>query len=668
MKRNILAVSLFLAVMIFVSFNQAEAFLLPDTGQTKCFQGVSPYAEIPCEGTGQDGAYNINPMSFTDNGDGTVTDNNTGRMWQQGENPATYNWFQATGTYDATYNPTSQNVCGELGPDWRLPSKKELISIVNYSIPNPGPTINPVFTSAPQYSAYWSSATYPYYPSYAWGAYFGDGNVSVYWKNSGFYVRCVRGEQYPAQNFTDNGDGTVIDKKTGLMWQQGEAGYMFWHSALSYCENLELPSGSGQSDWRLPNVKELESITDDTLSNPNEPYGPSIDLTYFPNAFSDVYWSSTTYETDYSWEAWRVSFSSGEVSHCYKEFYYASYVRCVRGGNTTTLSGKLEISPDSHAFSELTVGLCSSTSQQFTLSNTGESDIMVSNISISDTANFSLLIGGGSNPCNINNPTIASGNSCTITIAFCPTTGGSFNANLEVSSNDPDKQLIEVPIAGSGIFQTKGKTGPGRLVIIDGIQILSILNPDYPNDYSHKLMDAIMNDSNWVKEIQKRVGLVTPFVWSRTSVSEDDYVLILSSLLKKYSDEGGELNVLAHSWGTVLALVAIINDSNIHVDKFISLGSPLNAQNDDVRTTTNKDLEEWKIYQLQHPSNIVRWDNFWAECDKISGDISVADGNYKINTKYGDPETGGLTCHTAYFKDTAVLRNVLQDVVDKLKR
>ncbi|MCK7470011.1 MAG: DUF1566 domain-containing protein [Desulfomicrobium escambiense] len=61
----------------------AFAFKLPDTGQTKCYQVVSPYAEIPRAGTGQDGAYSINPMSYTDNGNGTVTDNNTGLMWQQ---------------------------------------------------------------------------------------------------------------------------------------------------------------------------------------------------------------------------------------------------------------------------------------------------------------------------------------------------------------------------------------------------------------------------------------------------------------------------------------------------------------------------------------------------------------------------------------------------------
>ena len=103
----------------------AATFKLPDTGQTKCYQTVFPYAEIPCAGTGQDGVYSINPMLFIDNGNGTISDNNTGLIWQKcsvGQNndascsgtAATYNWYKATGTYDASYNSATQNVCGAL--------------------------------------------------------------------------------------------------------------------------------------------------------------------------------------------------------------------------------------------------------------------------------------------------------------------------------------------------------------------------------------------------------------------------------------------------------------------------------------------------------------------------------------------------------------------------
>ena len=67
-----------LTAPFFVVSSHAATFKLPDTGQTKCYEAVEPYAVIPCTGTGQDGAYSINTMSFTDNSNGTVTDNNTG--------------------------------------------------------------------------------------------------------------------------------------------------------------------------------------------------------------------------------------------------------------------------------------------------------------------------------------------------------------------------------------------------------------------------------------------------------------------------------------------------------------------------------------------------------------------------------------------------------------
>lgn len=206
--------------------SQAATFKLPDTGQAKCYQAVDPYGEIPCAGTGQDGAYRINLMSFTDNGDGTVTDNNTGLVWQKcsmGQNndascsgtALEYNWYQASGTYDATYNASNQNVCGSLTLDvggWRLPSKKELLSIVYYSIPFSGPTIHQTMFPNTISSYYWSSTTFAY-PSgamanNAWYVSFNDGHAGNFNKFSSYYdvlnkiysyhdvyVRCVRGGQ-----------------------------------------------------------------------------------------------------------------------------------------------------------------------------------------------------------------------------------------------------------------------------------------------------------------------------------------------------------------------------------------------------------------------------------------------------------------------------------------
>ena len=122
--------------------------------------------------------------------------------------------------------------------------------------------------------------------------------------------------------FTDNGDGTVTDGNTGLMWQQEEGGLMNWEDAITYCEDLSL---AGYTDWRLPNYKELESITDDTL------YNPAIDTNYFPNAHASVYWSSTTYAANTSL-AWYVSFFYGNWGVAPNSKSNDYYVRCVRGG------------------------------------------------------------------------------------------------------------------------------------------------------------------------------------------------------------------------------------------------------------------------------------------------------------------------------------------------
>ncbi|MCK7470008.1 MAG: DUF1566 domain-containing protein [Desulfomicrobium escambiense] len=138
-------------------------------------------------------------MSYTDNGNGTVTDNNTGLMWQKEDDGSIYNWYQASGTYDDWYNPSSQDVCGTLvlggHSDRRLPSKKELITLVDYSIPYPGPTIKPAFANT-KHLSYRVSTSANYGPGFAWLLDFGAGYVYGYYKDYAYYyVRCVRGEQ-----------------------------------------------------------------------------------------------------------------------------------------------------------------------------------------------------------------------------------------------------------------------------------------------------------------------------------------------------------------------------------------------------------------------------------------------------------------------------------------
>ena len=131
--------------------------------------------------------------------------------------------------------------------------------------------------------------------------------------------------------FVDNGDGTVSDSCTDLMWQKDTADVnadgqstdqdrtLSWCNALVYCENLEF---AGHDDWRLPNVRELESLAD---------YGrfkPAIDPMF--GTISSGYWSSTTYAAN-AFYAWIVNANAGGAALNVKTST-PQYVRAVRRG------------------------------------------------------------------------------------------------------------------------------------------------------------------------------------------------------------------------------------------------------------------------------------------------------------------------------------------------
>ena len=132
-----------------------------------------------------------------------------------------------------------------------------------------------------------------------------------------------------AGSFTDNGNGTVTDNSTGLRWQKCSAGQnaldcsgtatpLRWQGALDYCNNLSL---AGYSGWRIPNIKELESLVEHTV------YSPAINTTYFPNTQRIFYWSNS-YDVFQDTYAWAVNFGGGYSGPTSKTNTW--YVRCVR--------------------------------------------------------------------------------------------------------------------------------------------------------------------------------------------------------------------------------------------------------------------------------------------------------------------------------------------------
>ena len=117
----------------------------------------------------------------------------------------------------------------------------------------------------------------------------------------------------------DNGNQTVTDLATGLVWDQRETALTTWEAALAYCEALNHGS---QTDWRLPNRNELETLVDETRTAV-----PALDRTYFPSGQSNLYWSSTSYPVT-STQAFYLDFSYGNLGNSAKT--NALYVRCVR--------------------------------------------------------------------------------------------------------------------------------------------------------------------------------------------------------------------------------------------------------------------------------------------------------------------------------------------------
>ncbi|MCP4755786.1 MAG: DUF1566 domain-containing protein [Proteobacteria bacterium] len=292
---------------------------LPDTGQTSCYDGTGDSISCPSPGQSmaQDGSYSNNPRSYTDNDNGTITDNVTKLLWQEEDDDIQMTWA------DAEVYCADQHLGGYSG--WRLPNIKEMLTIIDFGVSNPAMDQS-IFPGVDE-ASYWSSTTSAGNPDNAWNIYTGGGSTNDYWggKTNTFYVRCVRGgngtDVWPL-DFTDNGNGVVNHGSTGLMWQQEDESGKTWVGGLDYCKNLVI---SGFDDWRLPNVTELTTIVDFASSD------PSIDRRFFPSTSSLYYWSSSTPAWDATL-AFYVRFDIGGVDDYFGGKNNTYHVRCVRGG------------------------------------------------------------------------------------------------------------------------------------------------------------------------------------------------------------------------------------------------------------------------------------------------------------------------------------------------
>ena len=162
-------------------------------------------------------------------------------------------------------------------------------------------------------------------------------------ENTGQDGELGKGVPWPTPRFTDNLDGTVTDNLTGLIWLKDADcfGEQTWFNALSVCETLAssacgLTDGSVAGDWRLPNVRELQSLIDFGFYEPALPNtagtGKWSEGNPFTGVLSNSYWSSTTYEqTTYS--AWHMYMYIGRASYGVKTDYIGYHVWPVRNAN-----------------------------------------------------------------------------------------------------------------------------------------------------------------------------------------------------------------------------------------------------------------------------------------------------------------------------------------------
>jgi hypothetical protein len=349
---------------------------VPVTGQTQSYA-------LGDDGDLEMGVQWPNPR-FTDNENGTVTDNLTGLIWLKNAGClGSKNWNAAL----QVSNNLADGQCGlsdgsNIG-DWRLSNVNELYSLIDrghlyLALPSGHP-----FTGV-QFDYYWTSTSRANFPERAWTVYVNYGHVGgSYYKDEVYNVWPVRGGdgeplfapvpvtgqtqsyalgddgdlemgvQWPNPRFTDNENGTVTDNLTGLIWLKnaGCLGSKNWNAALQVSNNLAdgqcgLSDGSNIGDWRLSNVNELYSLIDHGHANPALHSGHPFTGVQF-----DYYWTSTS-RANFPERAWTVMVGSGHQGsyHYYKDDFYNVWpVRGGRGGQF----GFIDVPPGSFAEEEI---------------------------------------------------------------------------------------------------------------------------------------------------------------------------------------------------------------------------------------------------------------------------------------------------------------------------
>jgi len=322
-----IAVALAVGLIAYANFQGSTlSYNIVGTGVTVCYNNTTT---ITCPTNTTDPFYGQNQgitPSYQNNGNGTTTDLNTGLTW-----------VKARGSkicWDSAFILASQcNVGGYT--DWRVPTIKELYSLINFNGKSGVNSISCIPYIDTNYFGWktgdttvtgervidaqdWSATKYKGLTMIAdstiFGVNFVDGRIKGYPQykpgtgntvKQTMYVRFVRGNtNYGINNFVDNADSTITDNSTGLMWAKNDSrAGMNWQNALAWVQIKNTTNYLGHNDWRLPNVKELQSILD-YLRCKNFTNSAAINPIFNISSITDeggnlnwpFFWSNTTHK------------------------------------------------------------------------------------------------------------------------------------------------------------------------------------------------------------------------------------------------------------------------------------------------------------------------------------------------------------------------------------
>ena len=484
MVRKVLMI---VAICVFIcsSSTFAATLTLPRTGQT------ASYA------TGDDGDLKAGvpwPAQRFTSGTGSeidcITDNLTGLMWAKA-GLASANWGSALSTINAS------NLCGH--DDWRMPNINEFESLVNAGETSTAAWLNSQGFTSLAGAYYWTSttrmdllnqafvidlgptATYEVFfrqkdnshstlpvrgttsgPAPLWvtgqtlcydfeGAALtclgtgqdGDIQAGVAWPVTRFEITyCNASAPCPSQaSDCDANTATdiVTDNLTGLVWARNPGTTSnAWQGALTYANDLPL---CGYNDWRMPNRKELRSLTN---------YGTSNGAGYlagqgFQNV-QNLYWTATTSAVTPA-NAYINYFAPAEKVEEWSKTGVSCLPWAVRAGGASDIS----LSPGALDFGDVVYSLTSPI-QTITITNTGSIDLVISSTEMEGTSpTMFAAVQGATNGCAIPNAIVNPGASCTLDVTFTPTALDLQEALLYINSNDPDTPRIQVSLSGNGV-------------------------------------------------------------------------------------------------------------------------------------------------------------------------------------------------------------------------